>query len=65
MISDGTLNFEKMVRRESFSNIFDSLGSNAPLVREYTKRELTVQGDILKAFNGIETALSKSLGTFH
>jgi Heterokaryon incompatibility protein (HET) len=68
IISDSeTLDFERMLPRGQYVQVFGSLfrGCYAPLVRDYTKRQLTEKGDMLNAFTGIEAALSKSLGAFY
>jgi hypothetical protein len=63
---DTTLDFDKRVPRGSMSIFFGGLfqGCYAPLVRDYTKRQLTEACDMLNASKGIEVALSKSLGDF-
>jgi hypothetical protein len=67
VISANVLQFEKMVPRREWANDFDRLWTAcfAPLVSDYTKRNLTVEGDILDAFKGIEVPLARSLGPFH
>jgi hypothetical protein len=67
IISADVLQFEKMIPRLEWSNDIRNIWSGAygPLVRDYTKRQLTVESDILNAFKGIEGALKRSLGDFY
>ncbi|KAL2064383.1 hypothetical protein VTL71DRAFT_4877 [Oculimacula yallundae] len=67
IISADILQFENMMPRSEWHNDFQSIWSGAysPLVRDYTKRKLTFEGDMLNAFQGIEGALRRSLGEFH
>ncbi|RDW63615.1 hypothetical protein BP6252_11160 [Coleophoma cylindrospora] len=58
------MEFEKMVPREKYTSVFNTLLSVwGGMVEDFTKRDLTYQGDILRAFQGIESALSRSFGS--
>jgi hypothetical protein len=59
--------FEKMKPQWDYVHVFRERfrGCYAPLVRDYTKRQLTSQDDLLNAFKGIEVALSRALGPFY
>jgi len=67
IISADVLQFENMVPRSEWHNDFRNIwnGAYSPLVRDYTKRKLTFEGDMLNAFQGIEGALRRSLGDFY
>ena len=67
IISDDDLQLEKMVPRRKYVNVFSNvfLTCYSTLVKRYTKRKLTNENDILDAFAGIQTALSRSLGPFY
>jgi len=67
IISADVLQFENMVPRSEWHNDFWNIwkGAYSPLVRDYTKRKLTFEGDMLNAFQGIEGALRRSLGEFY
>ncbi|KAH8595449.1 heterokaryon incompatibility protein-domain-containing protein [Bisporella sp. PMI_857] len=67
IISADVLQFEKMMPRLEWSNDFKNIWTviYGPLVENYTKRQLTMESDILNAFKGIEGALKRSLGDFY
>lgn len=67
IISDEILDFEKMVPRDKYTKVFQSIFQSCyvPLVRDYTKRKLTNENDMLNAFAGIQAALSKPLNRFY
>ena len=67
IVSDPELVFEKMASDAKFKNVFGGIfeRSYAVVVQDFTKRRLSFQNDMLNAFNGIQAALSRSLGPFY